>query len=138
LVVADPPENSTLEVSVEMASVTTHEAKRDAHLRSPDFFDVEKHPTMTFKSTKVERIDDAHWTVTGDLTTKGVTNPVVLAVEYAGTAPTPWGFEQAIFSANGEINREDWGLTWNQALEAGGFLVGKNIELEIEAALKPA
>ena len=138
LVVADPPENSTLEVTVDTASITTREEKRDGHLRSPDFFDSEKYPHMTFKSTKVERIDDANWKVTGDLTIKDVTKPITLAVDYAGMHPTPWGFEQAVFSASGEIDREEWGLTWNQALEAGSFLVGKTVVLELEAAVKPA
>ncbi len=137
IVVAEPIENSTLEVSIETASVNTRNEQRDTHLRSADFFDVETYPTMTFKSTKVERVDDANWLVTGDLTIKDRTNPVTLTVEYAGMHPTPWGFEQAIVSATGELDREAWGLTWNQALEAGSVLVGKTIQLEIEAALKP-
>jgi polyisoprenoid-binding protein YceI len=138
LVVADPPEKSQLEVRVETASIQTREEKRDAHLRSPDFLDVENFPLMTFKSTSVERVDDTTLKVSGDLTIKDVTRPVTLDVEYEGLHPTPWGFEQMIFSATGEINREEWGLTWNQVLEAGNVLVGPIVKLDLEAAFKPS
>ena len=137
LVVADPAEKSQLEVRVETASIQTREEKRDAHLRSPDFLDVERFPVMTFKSTSVERVDDTNLRVTGDLTIKDLTRPVTLDVEYEGLHPTPWGFEQIIVSASGEINREEWGLTWNQVLEAGNVLVGPIVKLELEAAFKP-
>lgn len=126
---------SRVEVAIETASVDTKEEKRDAHLRSPDFFDSEKFPTMTFVSTRVERRSDDELEVTGDLTIAGTTKSVKLRVESAGTVKDPWGGTRAGFSAKTTINRKDFGLHWNAALEAGGVLVGEKVEitLEIEA-----
>jgi polyisoprenoid-binding protein YceI len=138
VVVGDDPGKISVVATIDAASLNTNEEKRDGHLRSPDFFDVEKYPNITFKTTKIDIGDGTNWTVTGDLTIKDVTKPITLDVEYAGIHPTPWGFEQAIFSATSEIDREALGLTWNQALEAGGFLVSPKIQIEIEAALRPA
>lgn len=137
VVFADDPAKTQITLSMETASIDTNDEKRDGHLKSPDFFDAEHFPTITFKSRSVEA-DGANWTVVGDLTIKDVTKPVTLEVEYLGTQPTPWGFEQAVFTAETEINREEWGLTWNSALEAGGFLVGPTVKIEIEAAVKPS
>src|SRR5439155_16809082 len=109
--------------------------KRDAHLRSPDFLDVEQFPYITFKSTRVEHIDDSHGKLIGDLTIRDVTHEVVLDVEYAGQAKTPWGTTSAGFSATTKINRKDWGLNWNVALEAGGWLVSDEIKINIELEL---
>jgi polyisoprenoid-binding protein YceI len=127
-------EQSTVEVSIAMATVTSGDQARDDHLRSADFFDVEQHPTATFRSTS---IDAAGRTgrLTGDLTIKGVTRPVDLDVEFVGGVTDPWGNERLVFSASGTINREDWGLTWNLPLDAGGWLVSKEIRLEIDAEL---
>lgn len=126
---------SHVEVTIETASVDTKDEKRDGHLRSPDFFDSEKHPTMTFTSTKVERVSDSELSVTGDLTIAGVTKSVKLAVENGGIAKDPWGGTRTGFSAKTSINRKDFGLHWNAALETGGVLVGEKVEitLEIEA-----
>ncbi len=128
------PENpaaTTVDVSVNVASVNTGAADRDNHLRSADFFEVEKFPAMTFKSTGVEITSDTTATMTGDLTIRDVTRPVTLQVEYLGTGSSPFGDVRAGFEATGKINREDFGLTWNQALEAGGVLVGQDVKLQL-------
>ena len=136
--VAEDVEQSSVEVAIDAASVTTSQEQRDAHLRSPDFLDVERHPQLTFRSTAVEPGDDGSWKVAGDLTIVGTTRPVVLDVEFDGATTTPWGTKAVGFSASTEIDREDWGLTHNQALETGGVLVGKKvrIELSVEAVLR--
>ena len=130
---------SRLDVSIDAASVDTKEAKRDDHLRSADFFDVEKFPALTFKSTKIEK-DGENYLVTGDLTIRGITKSVKLEVEGGGQVKDPWGGTRTGFSAKTSVNRKDFGLTWNVALEAGGFVVGDKIEitLEIEAIKKAA
>lgn len=130
--IAERPEDSRVDVTVQLASVTTGDEKRDGHLTSPDFFDVANHPTMTFHTTKVEAVSDDEWKVTGDLTIREVTQPAVLNVEFAGVSQDPWGSTRAGFSATTEIDRESFGLTWNQALEGGGVLVGKKVKVEIE------
>jgi len=138
ITVAEVPEQSSVEVTIDAASVDTNQDQRDAHLRSADFLDVEHHPTLHFASTRVEAGEDGHWNVTGDLTIVGVTRPVVLDVEFEGANATPWGSQAVAFSATTEIDREDWGLTYNQALETGGVVVGKRvrIELNVEAVLR--
>jgi polyisoprenoid-binding protein YceI len=120
-----------VDVSIDAASIDTGEPKRDEHLRSSDFLDVAAHPTLRFQSRSIAR-DGAHYRVTGDLTIRGVTRSVVLAAEFQGRGKDPWGGQRAAFSARTSIDREDFGLTWNQALEAGGVLVGTTIEIEIE------
>ena len=130
------PANSTVEAEIDAASIDTREAQRDAHLRSADFLDVEKFPAITFRSTKVEQAGDGEWKVAGDLTIHGVTRPVVLNVE--GPAPEgkdPWGNLRSGASATTKIKRSDFGLTWNAALETGGFLVGDELKIELELAL---
>lgn len=130
---------SRLEVTIEAASVDTQEAKRDEHLRSADFFEAEKYPTLTFKSTSITR-DGDDYRVAGDLTIRGVTRPVTLEVEGGDIVKDPWGGTRTGFSARTSISRKDFGLTWNVALEAGGLLVGDKIDitLEIEAIKKSA
>ena len=135
-VVGERPENSTVNVTIATGSVTTGWADRDAHLRSPDFFDVEAYPEMRFVSTSVERAGD-HWLMRGDLTIKEVTRSVTLDVEFEGVAVDPWGKPHAAFTARTEIDREDWGLNWNVALETGGWLVSKKVTIEIETQLVP-
>jgi polyisoprenoid-binding protein YceI len=129
--VAEDPDGSAVEVVIDMASVNSGDQTRDDHLRSPDFFDVQRHPTATFTSTAV-RWNGTRGTVEGDLTIVGVTRPVTLDIEFAGAVHDPWGQDRAVFSASAQVNREDWGLTWNMALETGGILVSKDIRLEIE------
>ena len=129
------PAKSTVDVSIDAASIDTRDEKRDGHLKSGDFFDVEKFPALTFKSTRVEKVSDNSGRVYGDLTIRDVTRPVVLDVEYAGQARSPWGTTSAGFSATTKINRKDFGLTWNVALETGGVLVGEDISIAIEAEL---
>jgi len=131
IVVGDTPEASSVEVTVQTASVTSSDDKRDGHLRSADFLDVEQYPTMTFRSTAVDLDRSGTAKVTGDLTIKDVTRPVTLDVEFDGAQSDPWGGQRIGFSASAEIDREDWGLTWNVALETGGMLVGKKIRLEL-------
>jgi polyisoprenoid-binding protein YceI len=129
------PTNSWVEVQIEAASIDTKSPDRDNHLRSPDFFNADQYPYVTFKSTRVEPIDDAHGRVVGDLTIRDVTREVVLEVEYAGQAQSPWGTTNAGFSAETKINRKDWGLNWNVALETGGWLVSDEITINIELEL---
>ncbi len=129
----EQPENATVEARIQTASVFTKDAKRDEHLKSADFFNAAVYPEMVFKSTKVERTGKDTAKVTGDLTIRDITKPVVLDVTYLGTSKSPWGTTAAGFEAKTKIDREDWGLTWNVALETGGWLVGKEIAIEIEA-----
>jgi len=129
--IAEVPEESSVEVAINAASVHTGEEQRDTHLRSDDFFHVEKHPTWTFKSTSVEHVDGNNWKVTGDLTIRGTTRSVVLDTEFDGANATPWGPSAIAFSASTEIDREEWGLTYNMVLETGGVMVGKKVKIEL-------
>ena len=131
------PEDSTVDVSIETATVTTGSPDRDAHLRGADFFDAEKYPVMRFVSTSVEP-HHGDWRLHGLLTIKDVTRPVSFDFRFDGLAADPWGKTHAAFSARTEIDREDWGLSWNVALETGGWLVSKKVAIEIEAQLVPA
>ena len=131
--IEDSLEDSWAEATIKTASITTRDAKRDGHLTSGDFLEIESYPEMTFKSSSLKHVEDNRYEAEGDLTVKGVTKPVVLNVEYNGVGTTPWGNEVAFFSASTEINREDFGMTWNQALESGGVLVSKKVRIEIEA-----
>jgi len=126
------PTNSSVEVKIEAASINTREPQRDAHLRSPDFLDAEKYPYLIFKSKKIEVLDANHGRIAGDLTIRDVTNEVILEVEYNGTVKSPFGNTSAGFSASTSINRKDWGLQWNVPLEAGGWLVGETVQINIE------
>jgi polyisoprenoid-binding protein YceI len=131
--IGDDPLASSVEVDVDLSSVDTSDDRRDEHLRSADFFGTDEHPTMTFRSTGVQRGKGDAWLVTGDLTIGDVTRPIELEVTYEGSATSPWGSTSVGFSASGKLNREDFGLNWNQALETGGVLLGKDVTLEIEA-----
>ena len=131
--IADDPLASSVEVTIDAASVTTGDDKRDEHLRSADFFDVERFPEITFRSTRVADHHGDRFRLEGDLTVHGVTKPVVLDAVLEGIATSPWGTEAVGFSASTEIDREAFGLTWNQNLETGGLLVGKVVKVEIEA-----
>lgn len=131
----EKPEEANVEARIEAASITTGETNRDNHLRSPDFLNAEKYPYLTFKNTRVEEIDKKHARIFGDLTIQDVTRPVTLDVEFAGTAKSPFGTTNAGFSAKTAISRKEWNLTWNVALETGGWLVGDEIEISIEIQL---
>ena len=126
------PKNSWVDAQVDATSVDTRDEKRDGHLKSPDFFDTEKYPIITFKSTKVESAGGNEYKVYGDFTMHGVTKPVVFNAEYNGQGKNPWGMQVAGLAAKTKINRKDWGLGWNQALETGGVLVGEDINIEID------
>jgi len=132
IVVGDRPESSNVEVRVDTTSITTGSADRDQHLKSPDFLDVERYPTMTFRSNKVERSGDTGLRLDGELTVRDVTRPVSLEAEFDGLTDDPWGGKRVAFTATTEIDREDWGITWNQALETGGVMVSKKVKIEIE------
>jgi polyisoprenoid-binding protein YceI len=127
------PESAAVEAHIKTASINTRDAQRDGHLRSPDFFKSEEYPEMVFKSTQVERTGEETAKLHGDLTIRDVTRPVVLDVSFLGLSKSPWGTTNAGFEASTKINREDFGLTWNVALETGGVLVGKEITINIEA-----
>jgi polyisoprenoid-binding protein YceI len=127
------PELASVEARIKTSSVNTRDPQRDAHLRSADFFKSEEYPEMVFKSTKIERISDDAAKVFGTLTIRDVTKPVVLDAAYLGSSKAPWGATSVGFEATGKINREDWGLTWNAALETGGWLVSKDVILNIDA-----
>lgn len=130
---------SSVEVEIDAASIDTGVADRDKHLRSADFLDVEQFPKLTFRSKRVEKVDDERYRVHGELAIHGVTREVALDTEYAGKAKDPWGNERAAFAATVSIDRGDFGLEWNQVLEAGGVLVGERIEISLEIqAIKAA
>ncbi len=120
------------QATIDAASINTNTAKRDDHLRSADFFEVKTYPTLSFVSTKVSDIKGSRAKLHGKLTIHGVTKPVVLDLEILGEAKDPWGNEQASFVATTKINRQDYGLTWNQAIETGGVLVGDEVEITLE------
>ena len=126
------PANSWIEAQVETASIDTRDEKRDAHLRSGDFFDAEKYPVITFKSSRVEHVGGSEYKVTGDLTMHGVTKPVAFIAEYFGQGKDPWGNNKAGLSAKAKINRKEWGLGWNAALETGGVMVSEDVNIEID------
>lgn len=132
--IADDLAESTVEVTLEAESITTGAADRDGHLRSGDFLDAEEFPQLRFVSTNISREDDT-WKVTGDLTIRDVTRPITLDVSYDGTAVDPWGKEHIGFTASAVMTRADWDLTWNAQLEGGGWLVSKEVTLEIEGQL---
>jgi polyisoprenoid-binding protein YceI len=127
------PAASTISVTIQAASVTTGNAQRDGHLKTPDFFDIESYPTITFVSTDVER-DGTDWNVTGDLTINATTKPVTIVFEETGTARDPFGNLRAGFEGSVTINRTDWGLAFNAALETGGVLVSEKVTLEFDVS----
>lgn len=129
------PNNTVLNISIEAASINTRDGQRDGHLKSADFLDVATFPALTFVSTKVEKTDATHAKLHGNLTIRDITRPVVLDVEYVGQAKSPWGTVSAGFSASTKINRTEWNLVWNQALETGGILVGEEISIDIDLEL---
>lgn len=124
--------DSHLTVEIDASSINTRVADRDNHLKSPDFLNVAQYPTITFQATRGEKIDDNHGKLYGALTIRNVTKPVVLNVEHHGEAKSPWGTRNAGFSATTKINRKDWDLNWNVALETGGWLVSDEIKVEID------
>ena len=135
---AADPSRSHLEVTIQAASIDTRNADRDAHLRSNDFFDMDQYPEIRFVSTAVEPLDTSTYGVTGDLTIKGVTKPVAFDL-YTGSAVDPFGNTRVGLEGSVKVNRKDWGVNWNAALEAGGVLVSENVDLEFElSAIKKA
>src|SRR5262249_49853347 len=133
----DEPERSSVDVVIHAVSVDTNERDRDAHLRSADFFDVEKYPSLTFKSTRITRTGSDTFDVAGDLTIHGVTKRVTFAATSLGKAADPWGQERLAFEAEAHIDRKDFGLHWNAALETGGFLVGDEVKISVSVEALP-
>jgi polyisoprenoid-binding protein YceI len=132
--IGEDPADSHVSAVIDMSSVDSGDDTRDGHLKSGDFFDVENHTTATFESTEVNWTGTSG-TMTGDLTIKGVSRPVTLAIDYVGYAFDPWENHRAVFSARGKVDREAWGLTWNMTLDRGGLLVSKEIDLVLEVEL---
>ena len=126
------PARAKISATIEVASVDTRDVKRDEHLRSPDFFDAAKFPQMTFTSTKVEKTSATTAKVTGDLTLRGVTKPVVLDVEYTAPVKNPWGKMVAGASATGKINRKDFGVNWSKSLDGGGLVVADEVTIQLD------
>jgi polyisoprenoid-binding protein YceI len=131
------PEASKVAFTVHTKSIDTNEPDRDAHLRSADFFAAEEFPTLTFRSTGITRRGENQYDVAGDLTIRGTTKPIVLPVEYLGKAKDPWGNDKVAFEAEIVLNRKEFGLNWNAALEAGGFLVGDEVRVTISIQAAP-
>jgi len=131
---AEHPANSHVQLTIQTASIDTRNADRDGHLKSNDFFAMETYPEITFASTAIEQVDDTNYRVTGDLTIKGVTKPVTVDFEYSGTAVDPYGNIRLGFEGKTTINRKDWGVNWNAALDAGGVLVSEKVTLEFEVS----
>ncbi|MEK7256257.1 MAG: YceI family protein [Bacteroidota bacterium] len=123
---------ASVRATIDAASIFTNEENRDTHLKSADFFDVENHPELTFEGTSFKNTGGDDYKLTGNLTIKGITNPVTFDVEFGGINKDPWGNEKAGFSLTGKINRKDWGLNWNAALETGGVLVGEEVKIGAE------
>ena len=125
------PENSSVEFTIQAASISTNEPKRDEHLKSPDFFDVANQPTITFKSTSVKPTGKDTYEVTGNLTMRGVTKPITLPITFLGEGKDPWGNEKMGFELATTLNRKDYGINWNKTLDQGGFLVGDEVKVQI-------
>jgi polyisoprenoid-binding protein YceI len=137
ITIADPASDSSVAVTIQADSFNSRDEQRDGHVRSADFLDVETYPTLTFRSTGVRQSGD-DWVVTGDLTVHGETRPVELETEFEGALDDPFGMERIAFSAETEIDRTEFGLTWNQALETGGLVVGKKVKVTLEVeAVRP-
>ena len=132
ITIAEDPLQSSVTASITTASIETGQVDRDNHLRSGDFFEAEKYPTLEFRSTGIKSHAGAEFVLDGELTIKGVTKPVELVVEFEGATTSPYGQQLFGFSATTEIDREDWGLTYNMALESGGVMIGKKVKIEIE------
>ena len=132
ITIGEDPLQSSVTATITTASVSTGQPDRDNHLRTGDFFEAEKYPTMEYRSTGIKSVDGNEFVLDGELTIKGVTRPVELLVEFEGAGRSPYGFDVFGFSATTEIDREDWGLTYNQALESGGVMIGKKVKIEIE------
>jgi len=129
---AEDPSRSHFQLTIKATSIDTRNAERDAHLRSNDFFSMDEYPEITFATTKVEPLPESSYRVTGDLTLKGVTKPITFDLEHTGNVVDPWGNTRIGFEGSTTVNRKDWGVNWNVALEAGGVLVGENVTLEFE------
>jgi polyisoprenoid-binding protein YceI len=125
------PESSSVEFTIEAGSIFTNDAKRDEHLKSPDFFDVARHPTITFKSTSLKPVGKDSYEVTGDLTMRGVTRSVTIPVSFLGEGKDPWGNEKIGFETATTLNRKDYGINWNKTLDQGGVLVGDEVKVQI-------
>ena len=123
---------SPIHATIESASVFTNDDNRDGHLKGADFFDVEKFPEISFSSKSFKKIDESNYQLTGSLTLKGISKELTLEVEFGGVNKDPWGNEKAGFTVSGKINRKDWGLTWNAALETGGVLVSEEVKITAE------
>ncbi|MFE9171700.1 YceI family protein [Streptomyces kebangsaanensis] len=128
------PGRSTADVTIKAASLNTRQEQRDQHLRSADFFHAEAHPELSFRSTSVQQLSADAYRLTGDLSIKGITLPVVLDLTHTGTATDPFGNERAGFEGSTTVDRTDWGLTWNSVLETGGVLVGEKVKLEFDVS----
>lgn len=124
--------NSTISANIDASSISTNNDDRDTHLKSPDFFEVEKYPEITFVSKSIKKVDDDEYQLVGDLTIKGTTKEITLDTEFGGFMKDPYGNEKAGFSISGKLNRKDFGLNWNAALEAGGVMVGNEIKINAE------
>lgn len=135
---ADDLNGATISFDIDVKSINSNNEDRDNHLRSGDFFDVETYPSIKFVATDIKKKADGEYDVTGDLTIKDVTKPITFDVEYGGKGTNPWGQEVVAFSAESKVNRKEFGLTWNQALETGGVLVGEDIKITVELELNPA
>ena len=136
--IGEDPLQSSVTATIKTASVDTGHADRDNHLRTGDFFEAEKYPTIEYRSTGIKSFEGNEFVLTGELTIKDVTRPVDLQVEFEGVGRSPYGFDVFGFSATTEIDREDWGLTYNMALESGGVMIGKKVKIEIEGeAIRP-
>ena len=131
---AENPANSRVQLTIQAASIDTRNADRDGHLRSNDFFDMDTYPEITFASTSVEQVSEDTYRVTGDLTIKGVTQPVTVDFEYTGTARDPFGNQRIGFEGSTTVNRKDWGVNFNAALETGGVLISEKVTLEFEVS----
>ena len=128
-------ENANIEFSADINSIDTRNLDRDNHLKSADFFDAENHPKLTFKATSFTKVDDENYELAGNLKIRGIEKPVKLPVEFSGLMKDPWGNTKVGMNISGKINRKDWGLNWNSALETGGVLVGEEVKLNVELQL---
>jgi len=128
---------SNIDFKIKVSSIDTNNGKRDEHLKSPDFFEVEKYPEITFKAEKIKKIGKTKYSIQGPLTMKGVTKPVTFVAEYLGSAKNPWGMETSSFTASTKINRKDFNLIWNKTLDNGGLLVGETVDISVEIEAGP-